>query len=410
MFAKDEPGVSVKLSSAVPTAVIAVGGDLKNTICVAQGGTATVTRAIGSLADVEDYRRFICELNRLVAGVGDRSIVFAHDLHPAYLSTVAARKLASKVRSAQGPEVVRTADPTSSNGAVRTADPTVPCEAVQHHHAHVVACLAEHGVERPVIGIACDGTGYGTDGAGWGCEVLHATPADFERCAHIQYFPLPGGDAAAKQTWRPALGLVYQAFAGDLPAHTRKVFDRVATAEFSAVQAMLAGGFNCPPTSSLGRLFDAVAFLGGVCDFNEYEGQAAIQLEAAAKDGPDRPYAFHMVESDSARQIVVSDMITEICRDVRDGADADVIASRFHATVAQMLSSAALTAGRAHDTDTVALSGGCFLNRILVDRTERLLLEGGAKVVLKHERLSPGDASLSVGQAVAVAARLRGEC
>ena len=387
----DQPGACVELPLAAPTTIVAVGGELKNTICVAQGGKATMTHAVGNLSDVEVYRRFIGELNQAVSGVAGRSetrgvrpIVFAHDLHPAYLSTLAVRKLASKLGSAS-------------------------CEAVQHHHAHVAACLAEHGVTQPVVGIACDGTGYGTDGATWGCEVLYATLADFERCAHLQYFPLPGGDAAAKQTWRPALGLVYQAFAGNLPAHVRGVFDRVAAVEFSAIHSMLSRGFHCPLTSSLGRLFDAVAFLAGVCDFNESEGQAAMQLQEAVGDGSDGSYSFRLVERDGGKQIVVSHMIAEICRDVNDGMDCHAIASRFHAAVARMLSKAALTAVRAHDAEIVALSGGCFVNRVLLDRTRELLLEGGVKRVLEHERLSPGDASLSLGQAVVAAARLGGQ-
>ncbi len=377
-----------ELPLAAPTTIIAVGGELKNSICVAEEDRITITPTMGSLTDVENYRRFICELNQLVARIAGRSasvaarrILFAHDLHPAYLSTMTARRFASGLEWAS-------------------------CEAIQHHHAHIAACMAEHGIVEPVIGVACDGVGYGTDGASWGCEILYAMRTDFERCAHLQYFPLPGGDAAAKQTWRPALGLVHHAFEGDLPGHARRSFDRVPAEAFSAVHSMLVHGFNCPPTSSLGRLFDAVAFLAGVCDFNEFEGQAAMQLQEAVEDGSGEPYSFSLFESEDVRQIAVCEMVDEICQDVRDGVDGRVIAARFHATVVRFLSQAALEALRVHDAEMVALSGGCFLNRILVEKIEQLLLEGGVKRVLKHEQLSPGDASLSLGQAVVATARL----
>lgn len=385
----NESGATLELPSAATIPILAVGGELKNTICVVEGNKATMTPAMGSLADAQNYRRFIRELDRLADGLvgrppahGARSVVLAHDLHPTYLSTIAAGKLGSELKSAV-------------------------CEGVQHHHAHAAACLAEHGIVQPAVGITCDGAGYGTDGAAWGCEVLHVTRADFQRCAQLQYFPLPGGDAAAKQTWRPALGLMYETFAGDLPAHVRGVFDRVPSAEFNAVWTLLGSGFNCPPTSSLGRLFDAVAFLTGVCDLNEFEGQAAMQLQEAAKEEPGEHYSFHLADCDGGAQIIVRDMIADICRDVRDDVDPGAIASRFHATVAKILCEAALAAARAHNVEIVALSGGCFHNQILTDRTVQLLLQGGVRRVLTHERLSPGDASLSLGQAVVAAARLR---
>jgi len=176
--------------------------------------------------------------------------------------------------------------------------------------------------------------------------------------------------------------------------------------ELRAVQSMLGHGFNCPPTSSLGRLFDAVAFLSGVCDFNEYEGQAAIGLQEAAEGRNDAPYPYQFSDSDGGKRMVVSDMIAEICRDLAGGTDRAAVASRFHETVASMLASAAAVAAHAGGTETVVLSGGCFLNDILTKLTERFLLERGVKRVLTHERLSPGDATLALGQAVAVAARI----
>jgi hydrogenase maturation protein HypF len=382
--------IELPLVAAKP--VLAVGGELKNSICAIEGHRATMSPPIGALSDADNYRRFIHELDQAVEGLLSRSapgpvpaLVVAHDLHPTYLSTVAGQQLGAKL------------------------SPAV-CEGVQHHHAHVAACLAEHGVSKPVIGIACDGTGYGTDGAIWGCEVLRATPADFVRCAHLDYFPLPGGDAAARQTWRPALSLIHAAFGGDPPDHIRERFARVAARELETVRTMLNKGLNCPPTSSLGRLFDAAAYLCGLCDANEFEGQAAISLqEAASEAGVAEPYSFRLVGDDGGTRIVVSDMIVEICEDLREDEPPQTVAARFHATLACMLSEAALVAARSHGLDTAVLTGGCFLNEILANRTAELLLKGGMKTVLEHDRLSPGDGSLSLGQAYAAAARQEGE-
>jgi hydrogenase maturation protein HypF len=373
----------VTLPAPAPNPVIAVGGELKNTMCVVEGGEARLTPVIDSLSDAGDYRRFTELLDRNVERyAGGPSLVVAHDLHPTYLSTVAAQHVATRRSS-------------------------VSCEVVQHHHAHIASCMAEHGVSRPVIGIACDGTGFGTDGAIWGCEVLFVTPARFRRCAALRYFPLPGGDAAARQTWRPALALARQAFGASLPADVRAIFGRVPGVEFDVVQGMLTGGLNCPETSSLGRLFDAVAFLTGVCDVNEQEGQAAIRLQEAAEDGLGEPYPFRLEQRDGVVRVATSGMIIDICRDVSMGIAPRVIAARFHATVAAMLSDAALQGARAHGVDIVAVSGGCFYNRLLADRTEQLLHEGGISRVLRHERVSSGDAGLSLGQALVAIERGR---
>ncbi len=373
--------VAIELPYETTRPVVGVGGELKNALCTVSGRTAEVGTAIGDLADADNYRVFVSRLESAVTAVTAVSgtpCVLAHDLHPSYMSTTATLRLADRLEG-------------------------VTCEAVQHHHAHVAACMAERGIDRPVIGVACDGTGYGSDGAIWGGEVLYVTPDRFARCGHLAYFPLPGGDAAATQTWRPALSLVGAETDEALPS----AFDRVPAHDLKAVRSMLRRGFNCPLTSSLGRLFDAVAFLAGVCDRNEFEGQAAIQLQQAAEGVREEPYPFHLADGPQGQAIVTSAMIASICEDVRNGLPTRIIAARFHATVAEMFVQVALAAARAHQVDTVVLTGGCFLNTILSDRVEALLTRRGIRRVMKHQRLSPGDASLSLGQAYATAARLR---
>ena len=364
--------------------VVATGAELKNSVCVLQGDVVTLTEPVGDLSEADNCRSFLRTLTDAVESLPDGPIVLAHDLHPAFTSTVTARNLANEREQAR-------------------------CEPVQHHHAHVTACMAEHSLTEPVIGIACDGTGYGTDGTIWGGEVLYVTPARFERCAYIQPFASPGGDAAARQTWRPALSLVHQAFGAELPDHVRSLFTEVPEGQVRPVQTMLRRGVNAPLTSSLGRLFDGVAFLAGVCTFNEFEGQAAIRLQEAAEGAPGDPYQYHLAASDGdteGTQLVVSEMVREICTQRSKGVESSVVAGRFHATIAAMFSAAALAAARRFEVSSAVLTGGCFLNSIFAGRTRELLTQGGAKTVYQHERFSPGDVSLGLGQAYTAAARM----
>ncbi len=335
--------------------------------------------SFGDLADASNLRAFHAALREELGQ--RRPDVVVHDLHPSYHSTTATRRAAS----AAG----------------------VPCEAVQHHHAHVCACLAENGTAAPAIGIACDGTGFGPDGAIWGGEILYASPGEFERCANLDYFPLPGGDAAARQTWRPAWSLVWQAYNGSVPADAEGLFDRVPRPERQTVAAMVAAGVNAPATSSLGRVFDAVSFLVGLCDCNTFEGQAAIRLQQTAEGRPADPYTWESATEDGVERLILGPMIRSICRDVLDRRPAGDIAGAFHATVGRMLAETAAAAATQRGVDTVALTGGCFLNTILAGHVERTLSDLGVPRVLRHRRLSPGDAGLSLGQAFVVAARLR---
>ncbi len=362
------------ISSAVP--IVAVGAELKGSICLLQGGNATVSPGTGPLTDAAAYRSFRNRLDRIRRGLADETFTVAHDLHPASLATQAAHRY----------------------GKSRIG--------VQHHHAHTVACMMENGVADPVIGICCDGTGYGTDGAVWGGEVLAATSTAFTRHAHLQYFRLPGGDAAARDTWRPALSLVQQSFGNDVPPRIAGLFDRVDRGQLATVEAMLRSGFNCPTSSSLGRLFDAVAFLIGCCDRNETEGQAAIQLERTATTTEMEPYPFRIAGEGSDGEIILDALIAAISEDVCRLVPREMIAGRFHETVARMFCEAATQAAERESLDTIALSGGCFFNQILKRRVSELLLKQGMRRILVHNKLSPGDDGLSLGQAAVAAARV----
>jgi hydrogenase maturation protein HypF len=290
--------------------------------------------------------------------------------------------------------------------------------AVQHHHAHVAGCMAEHGVTGPVIGLALDGTGYGTDGKIWGGEVLiarldGASPEKFERWAHLEYVPMPGGDAAVKEPWRMALGALHGAGFDVESEQIVKLLGAQAS-EVRVMKRMIQREINSPMTSSLGRLFDAVAAVVLNRRAVDYEAQAAIELEGIAVDEPDRIEQgaywpeLHSGEdgSDGVAVIKTGKMWKAVLEDMWRGVPARRISARFHAGVVEGFINAAGNARIETDINIIALSGGCMHNRRLV-RLLRAGLEEEGFEVLQHRRVSPGDGGLSYGQAVVGAAMLR---
>jgi hydrogenase maturation protein HypF len=235
------------------------------------------------------------------------------------------------------------------------------------------------------------------------------TPRRFVRQAHLRYFPLPGGDAAARETWRPALALVRQAFGEDIPDGVIARFRRVPHERLVQVLGLLRRGAAAPPTSSLGRLFDAVAFLTGLAEQNDEEGHAARMLEDAAGEGRGPTYGYRLTPGPTGIEIDATEMIREIAYETVDGVAASRVSRRFHATVARMLAEAAWTAAQESSLDTVALSGGCFANGLLSEGVKEHLHEKGIGRVLTHQRVPCGDAGLALGQAYAAAAEGRAE-
>lgn len=357
--------VSVPLSDGV----LAFGADLKNTVCTGIGSEALIYGPHGDLSQPEAYRSFLKTVASLQETIEDDSCVIVHDLHPGYLSTIHAQRQ------------------------------TQPKVSVQHHHAHAVSCAVDAHADLPVVGVVCDGTGFGTDGAIWGGEVLLCDDDSFRRMAHFDYFPLPGGDAAARDTWRPALSLTRETLGQDCLSTAPAVFESVDSGELGLVAQQLGAGLNTTDTSSLGRLFDAVAFLAGVCDLNSYEGQAGQELQAAAQTVRDaEAYSFEVLARQDPARIDWRNMIREIINERCAGVDAAIIAGRFHKTVVEMLESAACAVATKTGVSRVVLSGGCFFNALLRDGLSGRLTTRGLEVYM-HQRVSPGDAGLSLGQA-----------
>lgn len=353
----------IRLELAAPRPVLGCGAELKNTFCLLRGSEAFVSHHIGDLENAETLHAFTDGIAHLRTLLDVEPAVLAHDLHPEYLSTKWAL-------AQEGVELV----------------------GVQHHHAHLAACLAEHGEPGPAIGIACDGLGYGTDGTLWGGEVMRVSLAGFTRVAHLEPVGLPGGVTAIRQPWRTAASWLRTAGV-ELPG----IAERIGP-QWAQVQRLLASDVPVPVTTSAGRLFDAVSALVGVRDRVTYEGQAAIELEQIVDRGVRDGYA---VAQDGA-VIRAADLVRGVVADLRAGVAAPVVAARFHNGLARALVAAAVGAAGAADLATVALSGGVFQNLLLLDAV-RSGLEAAGLRVLVHSRLPCNDGGISLGQ-VAIAA------
>jgi hydrogenase maturation protein HypF len=358
-----------------PRPLLACGAQLKSTFCVAKGERAWVSHHIGDLENYETLRSFrdgIGHFQRLFAVAPE---VVAHDLHPEYLAT---------------------------KYALERED--VELLGVQHHHAHLAACLAEHGDTAPALGAIFDGTGYGTDGTVWGGEFLYGDARGFARVASLVPVRMPGGAAAIRQPWRMACAWLWAAL-GEAPALPPSLAGSVSERAWAQIGRLVAGGAASPLTTSMGRLCDAVAALCGLRAQVTYEGQAAIELEAACD--PYERGAYEMPLSDRAGMAVIDPRptIAAVTADVAAGVAVGEIAARFHTAVARATVQMCLAQAATHGTERVVLSGGVFQNRRLLASVAAGLDAGGLRVLVP-ERLPVNDGAISYGQAVVAAATM----
>ncbi len=375
----------IKLSGVAQTtpAVLAVGAELKSAVSLLKDDRAVLSEHIGDLKDGRNYRHFIDVINNLEHLFEFSPEAIAADSHPQYLSSEYALKR------------------HRGELAGRAALPVV---RVQHHHAHVASCMAENDVSEPVIGLVCDGVGYGDDGAVWGCEVLRADLTDYQRLGHLRYTPLLGGDAAAVETYRPALAVLWDTF-GESCADLAILHKMVAEQRsLDTAFEMLSAGFNCPPSSSLGRWFDAVAALCDVAHTNRFEAQAPMLLESAITPGIRSSYDFTLTSS-GPFEIDLRPMVEEIVHDITVSTAPGVIAAKFHNTVILFLTAAAIRAREETKISTVALTGGCFANRYLTAGLAAILVADEFTVLL-HENVPSNDGGIALGQAVVAAAKI----
>ena len=411
----------VTVATAFRRPVLACGAELKNTFCLAKGNRAFISQHIGDLENAETLRSFTEGIEHFRRLFGIDPQVVAYDLHPDYLSTKYALDL-------DGADLV----------------------GVQHHHAHIASCLADNGESGPVIGVAFDGTGYGTDGTIWGGEFLIADLAGFRRVGHLAPVPMPGGAAAVRQPWRMAAAYLDAAFPDGLPGEpdvARRNQDR-----WDSVRTLARKGINAPLTSSAGRLFDAAAALLGVRDTINYEGQAAVELEqfadqtelarlpgvggtAGAAEAGGSVEAIVAAEEvagmraggppaggspaggspaggyraslsgDEPFQVAGADLILEAARDLTHGTAPAIIAARFQHGIVRLIEDGCATIRDRHGVETVALSGGVFQNLTVLGGAVTRLEARGFRV-LTHSRVPCNDGGISLGQAVVAAARM----
>jgi hydrogenase maturation protein HypF len=362
----------VFLKAPVPQ-VLACGAELKNTICMTKGRQAFVSQHIGDLenpATEAFFRMTIAHLQRILDIEPE---MIACDLHPDYLSTQWAR--------------------TRSD---------LPLIQVQHHHAHIAACMAEHHLDGPVIGLAFDGTGLGTDRTVWGGEVLMADYSGFRRAAHLVAVPMPGAAAAIKAPWRMALSYLDHTFGTGLWDLDLPWLQSVDRAQAQIVARMCARGVNAPLTSSLGRLFDAVAAILGLRGKVAFEGQAAMELEMIAEPGETDRYALTWSDDDP-RQIAVAPIIAGVVEDIRRGMPAFVISAKFHNTIVHGVAELCDALRKDIQIDRVVISGGCFQNKRLQEGLRSVLTSGGFKVYC-HRHVPTNDGGIALGQAMIAAA------
>jgi hydrogenase maturation protein HypF len=353
--------------------ILGCGAEEKNTFCLTRDDHAFVSQHIGDMENLETLEHFTNTIELYQKLFRIKPELIAHDMHPEYLPTKYARELAGKEK--------------------------VKLIPVQHHHAHIVSCLADNGVEGPVIGVAMDGTGYGTDGHIWGGEFLVADSKGFRRAAHLEYLPLPGGALAIRKPYRTAAGYLIALGIGldeSLP-----LAGYLKPEETDTIKSQIEKKINSPLTSSMGRLFDAVSALIGVRGTIQYEAQAAIELEALAHraDGETGLYPFSTIEPGGVTIIRIRDLPAGIISDLRHHISPAVIAVKFHNTIAKMILDMCQTISMKTGVNEVALSGGVFQNRLLLRKTVARL-ESAGLTVYTHHQVPCNDGGISLGQAV----------
>jgi len=361
-----------------PEHILALGGELKDTISVYKNGYAITSQFLGDLDEYQNFRYFeetIAHLERLF---DVRPQVVVSDLHPHFRTTRYAEKLG------------------------------LPHFQVQHHYAHVLAVLLEHQIpgDRKVLGVALDGYGYGQDGGAWGGEFLLSDYSSFTRIAHFKPVPLPGGDRAAREPWRMGLAYLREAYREKIPAVPS--LEKINRKTRGLVMKMMSSGISSPPTSSCGRLFDAVSYLAGLAPIEaEFEAEAPLRLEAVSTPDFKVPYSFEFLTDREPWQLSFASTIREIVRDVSRRAPPDRIGGAFHRTLAEAIASVCEQVRELHGVATVALVGGVFLNKTLLTMASRILQSKGFEV-LRPRQYSPNDESISLGQIAYALARLKG--
>ncbi len=345
--------------------ILAVGGELKNVVGLSKDEKVFLSQHIGDLENLEAFEFFKMTIAHIQRIFEIEPELIVHDLHPEYLSTKWAK------------------------------DQNIPLLGVQHHHAHLAACMAENSLEEPVIGIIMDGTGYGTDGTIWGGEFLVGDPTGFERKAHFEPMPLPGGEAAIRSPWRIGLGYLHQVFGTNLPD-----IPALKDHDIQPIIQMLNANINSPLTSSCGRLFDAVAALSGGRQEIRYEAQAAIEFMQAAGNRLGSDYSnFEFQQSESEQTISITNVMHDLVQRIQAGKNIESISQWFHYSLIKTFTSISLELSRETGIKQLVLSGGVFQNNLLIEGLQTELNQAGLEV-FTHAQVPTNDGGLALGQVI----------
>ena len=322
------------------------------------------------LGGIDGYGSYEKAVKDFLKTSGIKPDIIACDLHPDYRSTDLAERFHREYPESK---IIR----------------------VQHHFSHIVSCMEDNDIDEDVIGVSFDGTGYGTDGNIWGGEFLVSSRRSFERKFHLEYIPCPGGDAAARDGWRMALAELYNVFGDTFDEEALPLIDRIGKEKVRVIKQMMIKEINCPLTSSAGRLFDAVSSLTGVCDVSSFEAEAAILLEKEADASVLDHYTFEVVQE----EVKIGSMIRQILDDVNNNTSKGVISAKFHNTLSKIIYDVSERISEDLKLKKILLSGGCFQNKVLLDGVTKRF-EGSGMELIKHNKYSPTDLGIAVGQAI----------
>ncbi len=350
--------------------VIALGAETKTTFSSYSDNGIFTGSVADDLNDINSYKMFEKAVREYIKKNNFKKGKIVCDMHPDYRSSLLAEEI---IKELPGSELLK----------------------VQHHFAHIAGCMLDNDLDGEVIGISFDGTGYGADGKSWGGEFLTCSRKSFKRVYHFEYVHQPGGDVASREAWRMAVSYCYNAFGADFKKHAASLIERIGRNKVEIVEKMIFKNVNASLTSSVGRLFDAVSSILGVCDVSSFEAEAAILLEKAAGSEETSFYDYEILED----KISVSKMIKEIVLDMEKGVDKGVISAKFHNTLGEIIFDISKRINKETGLEKVLISGGCFQNKYLVDYLERRFEKAKLKL-FKHKNFSPTDAGVSIGQAV----------
>lgn len=371
----------LKLPFGVKKEILACGADIKASFCFARDSRAYFTNGFGDLSDINNMEKYEAAVRTVGHKFELRPEIVACDLHPEYFSTRFGQNYAIRY----------------SLSAIRH---------IQHHHAHIASCIVDNDIKGKVIGVGFDGAGFGADGRIWGGEFLLADLKSFKRAAYFDYVPMPGGDVAARETWRMAFSYLYNIYGNSVFRQDIPFLKRAGIKKCKILVRMINKNINSPLTSSMGRLFDGVSSLAGIKNIAAFEGEAAIELEKRADPDCRDKYGYSIKNKDGCLVIETGHIVRDIVGDIKRKEAAGVISSKFHNTIAYIVKDAACRISKRENIGKIVFSGGVFQNKYLVRRIIELFKETDLNIHF-HRNIPTTDAGLALGQIAIANASVR---